>query len=106
MLEVLGLHPVAADEPVHLIRVAIDGEFDDVDWGEITQPTPGEPRESWQVPYDEQELETLPDGRAQAVFFFHYLDVTKPLETPFGSVPLPAPTPIPKELASVKYEAP
>jgi hypothetical protein len=106
MLEIRGIHRVAADEPVHLIEVAIDGSFDDVDWGAITQALPNQPREDWQTVYDEQELPALPDGRARGVFFFHYLDLDRELITPAGSLVLPSPTPTPSDLAQIVYEAP
>lgn len=106
MIEVRGVHPIEASEPVYLVDVAISGEFDDVDWDSITQPDPGHPPEDWQVPCDERELPLLPDGRARAVFFFHYLDLTKPLVVSTRPIALPRPTPVPEDLATVRYEQP
>lgn len=106
MMEVRGVHPIDADEPVHLVDVAIAGKFDDVNWDAITQSDPTQPRDNWQVPYDEQELDSLPDGRARAAFFFHYLDASRPLETDGGRVDLPDISPLPSELAQIPYEAP
>jgi len=106
MIEVRGVHPIEAEEPVHLVDVAITGDFDSVDWVAITQPDSTCPPEDWQVPYDERELPRLPDGRARGVFFFHYLDLLKPLQIGSTPVALPAPTPLPSDLAGVRYEAP
>lgn len=106
MIEVRGVHPVEADEPVHLIDVAISGDFDDVDWGSITQPEAGKSPENWQAVYDERDLGRLPDGRTRAVFFFHYLDVNRPLESAHGPLHLPEPSPVPDELRLIRYEEP
>jgi hypothetical protein len=106
MLEIRGVHPVEAPEPVHLIDVAISGEFGEVEWIEITQENPDLPPDRWQVPWDERELPQLPDGRARAVFFFHYLDLEKPLMVSSEPVKVPAPTPLPPELRAVQYEEP
>ena len=46
------------------------------------------------------------DGDAHVVFFFHHLDTDRPLLTPAGGVPLPAPTPLPSRLAAIAYEEP
>lgn len=71
---------------------------DDFDWGAITQEGDEE-----QVPYDEQQVETDP---SHWVFFFHFLDISKPFTSPDGDIPLPAPSPLPEHLASVEYFLP
>jgi hypothetical protein len=102
-VKVIGIHAIEADEPVHLIEIEVDSSAPfDVD--EVTQKVPGQPRNNWQVPYDERELES--DGAQRFAFFFHYLDLESPLETPFGPVTLPAPTPFPDHLADIIYEKP
>ena len=72
-------------------------------WGEITQEIPGEPRDSWQVVYDEQPLDP---GQTRWAFFFHFLDLGRPLLTPTGPLPLPSATPMPAHLRGITYEAP
>jgi hypothetical protein len=106
MLEIRGVHPVIATEPVYLVDVAIDGAFDDVDWEGITQSDPHQPRENWQAVYDEQELPLLSDGRARAVFFFHHLDLGRPLLTSSGPIAIPPLSSTPADLASISYEEP
>jgi hypothetical protein len=106
VIEIRGIHPVEASEPVHLVDIAISGNFDAVDWSSITQPDPALAPENWQVPYDEQELPRLADGRTRGVFFFHYLDVTKPLQVGSTLIELPRPTSVPVDLATVMYEEP
>jgi hypothetical protein len=86
-----------------LIEIKIEPANAKIDWGEFTQPIPGEPRSSWQVPYDERSIAKTSGHWA---FFLHFVDVARPLSTPLGERPLPRPTPIPSHLVSIKYEAP
>lgn len=121
VIEVLGVYPViGAEEPCHLLEVAVTGVSDDWDVGGFTQQMEGVDRSNWQVAYDEHFLNeggtcdldrkvyyrrpAGPDFRL--VFFLHYLDLSKPLLTPFGSVPLPAEQPLPERLAFVEYDPP
>lgn len=106
MLGIRGVHLVKASEPVYLVDVAIDGSFDQVDWGTITQVVKDQPRENWQAVYDERELGTLPDGRGRAVFFFHYLELNQPLLFGSAQLPLPRATPVAAHLVDVEYEPP
>jgi hypothetical protein len=91
------------------------------DFGQFTQPTPGQPRANRQVPYDEKLLDdwgvhVVSDlflersvqwpPTARVAFFLHDLDANRPLETPFGDVPLPRPTSRPDRLSILTYEAP
>ena len=107
MLDVLGVYKLeGTDEPVHLIEVAISGSFGDVDWGSITQPNSEQPSSNWQVPYDERSVGNLPDGRTRGVFFFHYLELDQPLQSAYGSLPLPAAKARPAHLDGIDYEQP
>ena len=45
-------------------------------------------------------------GSLRVAFFFHYLDLSRPLETPLGDVALPDPSPAPERLSFMEYEAP
>ena len=100
-LEVIGVYPIEADEPVHLVELFIKNSQSTVDVGLITQEVPDEPRSNWQVPYDEKILDAtgtkiLADpfleankpglwmGDVRLAFFFHDLDVSKRLNTPLG----------------------
>lgn len=104
--QVAGVHPISAPEPCHLIEMVIYGyDKSGFDFGGVTQKDPGRPRSNWQVAYDEQLLEQTED-KARWAFFFHYLDLTKPLLTPMGEVNLPGQTPMPPHLAPIKYEEP
>jgi hypothetical protein len=86
-----------------LIEIEIKPVDADFDWGEITQPIAGVDKSNWQVPFDEQPVDSV-TGRW--VFFLHFVDLTKPISTPLGDRLLPSPTPIPPHLASIKYEVP
>jgi hypothetical protein len=103
--KIIGVHPIEADEPVHVIDLFVEGDTDDFDIGEVTQEVAGQPKSNWQAPYDERVLEEL-DGKIRYAFFFHYLDLTKPLITPAGSIPLPKPTNKPEHLNDMEYESP
>lgn len=103
--KIIGIHPVEADEPVHLIDLLVEGNTDDFDIGEVTQEVAGQPKSNWQAPYDERVLEES-DGKIRYAFFFHYLELEKPLITPAGSLPVPKPTSKPAHLKDIEYESP
>lgn len=103
MVRVLGLHPIAAKEPVHLVEIEVIGVASEVDWGSFTQPMPGSSQDHWQVPYDERPVPGHPD---RWCFFFHYLDPSRPLRSFAGNLTLPPESPIPSHLRFIKYEEP
>jgi len=70
-ITILGIHPIVADEPCHLIGILVEDHTADLDFGKFTQQVEGQPRSDWQVTYDEQKLE---EGNGRYAFFFHYLD--------------------------------
>jgi len=86
---------------LHLIEIELAPSHSDVDWMAITQPISGEPSSKWQVPWDERST-----GEGCWAFFLHFVQVDQPLQTSIGPVQLPAPTPIPRHLANVKYYLP
>lgn len=122
-VEIIGLHPVKANEPVHLLEIMVknsEGIFGII---KFTQEIPTEPKDNWQVPYDEKILNTEGDeivadgfdaenkpelwkGDVRLAFFFHYLDLSKPLKTPFGDIVLPKESKRPNRLSIMEYEEP
>lgn len=100
--KIIGVHPIAAPEPCHLIEMYIE-ERGNFDWSSVTQESPGQPTSNWQVAYDEFPVNLEP-GRWG--FFFHYLDFKRPLLTPVGALDLPKESPLPSYLEDVKYVAP
>src|SRR5688572_4981561 len=101
-IEIVGVYPVPeAPEPVHLIEVVVR-DSPGFDPAAFVQPDPDQPEENWQTAYDERalkesgdspitdsfELSDRPDlleGDVRLVFFMHYLDLARPLMTPFGA---------------------
>jgi hypothetical protein len=123
MVEVVGVHPIKAREPVYLIEMEIHSANAVFDIGKVVQEDESQPQSNWQVPYsehllnedgtkilaDDYQILTKPEllkGSFRIAFFFHYLDIKKPLVTQFGPVSLPAVTALPKRLKIVKYESP
>jgi hypothetical protein len=105
-IRVVGVHPVTASEPAWLIQAQISTPFDEIDWNSITQPVPDKDQSFWQVAYDKHPL-SIPGGDQMfVVFFFHYLNLDRPLESAYGPLSFPEPTPVPAHLRFVKYEAP
>jgi hypothetical protein len=122
-VEVLGVYPVDAPEPCHLIEVQIRGAQNSIDLGQFTQDIPGKLPSNRQVPWMEQILSPEGDrviadssavwrnpdllrGDIRIVFFFHYLNRDWPLSTPFGEFRIPADSKLPERLSTLKYETP
>jgi hypothetical protein len=100
---VVGVYEVpAAHKPCYLIEMVIPS---DADVGAITQRDPALPESDWQVPWDERVIEER-EGDVRVAFFFHYLNPSEPLKTPWGDIELPQASPRPDRLAGVEYEPP
>ncbi len=52
----VGVHPVEAKEPCHLLEIELESECQQIDWGGMTQESADQPAENWQVAYDETPL--------------------------------------------------
>ena len=98
--DIFGLHPVEAADSCYLIEVKLSDPIP-FDWGSVTQEIEGEPQSNWQAVWDEQ-----PIGENRWVFFFHHLDLERPLITSLGRIQLPKPTPLPARLSEIRYEPP
>jgi hypothetical protein len=101
-IEIVGVYAVQAPEPCHLVEVRFANPPKDFDWGKVAQEAAGRPRSDWQAVYDEQRV----SDEKHWVFFFHYLDFSKPLLSPFGPLTLPPATDSPDHLKSIKYDPP
>lgn len=102
-MKIIGVHPVAAPQPCHLIEMEIEEQSTPFDWGGVTQEDSAQPRTNWQVAYDETPLN---DESTRWAFFFHYLDLSKPLLTPAGRLAIPAPSSLPEHLRHLRYIEP
>jgi hypothetical protein len=115
-----GVYTVADNQDVHLIELIFDSPPEKIDVGLITQTVQGQDEGDWQTPWDEKYLDEKgeniiddyaqrPTGQAMTrlIFFFHFLDFSKPLFTPNGPVRLTRPTSLPQRLADlITYEKP
>ncbi len=100
---IVGVHPVPAPEPVHLVEIELDPSAVSIDFGSITQSQPDRDSSYWQVAYDERPI---PGSPGRWCFFFHYLDLTRPFESTLGDLPIPPETPVPDRLQLIRYEEP
>jgi hypothetical protein len=122
-VEIIGTYVVQPEPPTHLVEVLIRNSTGVFDVGTFTQEVADLPRSHWQVAYDEHILDAsgeaiiadgffsrgqsaLWTGDVRLAFFFHHLDFSKPLKTPFGDVALPGETTRPPRLSGLKYEPP
>lgn len=119
-VEIIGVYPIEAPEPCHLVEVLIRELDGEIKMEQFSQDVLGQPSSNWQVPYDERILnesgtdqvgDRFPSKIAakddlRLVFFFHYLDFSKPLLSPGGSIRLPGPSNRPERLGFVEYEVP
>lgn len=119
-MKLIGVYNVEDNPNVYLIEVASDHSPDIVDVGQITQEVEGQPRDSWQSPWDEKYLDDkgeniigdyfdVPKGgdKTRLVFFFHNVDLSKPLLTEEGPLVLIPPTALPDRLRDkLVYESP
>ncbi len=118
--EIIGVYPVIAPEPCHLIEMVVTQMSGEIDFMQITQPRKGKPKENWQVPYDEAFLNPSGDAFVDALnqyaqpagrnfrvaFFFHYLDQTASLLSQAGALKIPPETPVPARLNFIQYSTP
>ena len=95
---IIGVHPIPAREPCHLMEIELEATDVEFFFGSVTQEQPDQPRDNWQVAYDEQPSPGDATG-SRWVFFFHCLVFELPLLTSFGPVELPEPTPLPDRYA-------
>ncbi|MGL6195916.1 MAG: hypothetical protein ACRC2T_13965 [Thermoguttaceae bacterium] len=102
-----------------LLEMIVPYPIKECDIAAFTQPLDS-PRDYWQVPYLEvflnangeakladPEIQEWHGSTIRIVFFMHCLDLSRPLQTPFGDVPLMTPTKFPPRLKGlIKYFEP
>ena len=114
-ITIIGVYPMSDNEDVHLIEATINVPASQFDVGDFTQEIPSEPEENWQVAYDEHYLNqtgtqvigdfiskpTDEEEITRLAFFLYFVNFAQPLQTPFGSVPLPKPRSMPERLTKI-----
>ncbi len=120
-ISLIGIYSVDNEVDVHLIELDIKANFMDIEIDEFTQQKEDIDKLNWQAPYDEKYLNKqgteiignwLDEPKylthmTRLTFFFHYLDFSKPLITPFGDIDLKSPESMPARLSSIlKYVQP
>ena len=104
-LQVIGVYKIKENADVHLVELIIPATPSDVQVEDITQEVPNEPKDNWQVAYDEHYLNLMgnkiigdflklpKDNTAptRIAFFLYFLDFSRPILTQFGEVKLPQP---------------
>lgn len=122
-VNIVGVYAVPGEPGVHLVELLVSGSDGIFDVSLFTQELSDQPESNWQVAYDEHLLDgsggsiiddafsdrsntSLWTGSVRLVFFFHDMDFSKPLKTPFGEIEVPGETPIPERLSAIKYEPP
>lgn len=120
-ISVIGMYPVEeATEPCHLVEILIEDFQGNLSFDDFTQEVDGQPRDNWQVPWLEYLLSD--DGETgemttslgpleinnmqRLAFFFHYLDLSRPMLSPAGEISLLEPMSRPNRLSFIKYEPP
>ncbi|MCL6266618.1 hypothetical protein [Flagellimonas myxillae] len=115
--ELIGIYSIPNHNDVNLVELIIEENVDDFDLGEITQEQKGQDKLNWQTAYDEKYLDEngsaiigddfeKPTGlkRFRVAFFFHFLDLKKPLICQYGLIKLVEITEFPDRLKKViKY---
>jgi hypothetical protein len=114
-IRIVGVYNLPENEDVSLIEAIIDAPPSKVDMGKFTQENPSLPQSSWQVAYLEHYLNENGDALAcdlydlpeddlpptRAAFFLYFVELKKPLITPFGEVTLPVKQRIPERLINI-----
>ena len=114
---IIGVYPVKKHPEVKVIEMTLDCPPSQVDISKFIHPIDNFPKSSWQVPYDEKYLNEngtesiggfcdvpadIPYTRL--VFFLHFVNLAKPLLSPFGRLKFPEESPMPNRLRSIiKY---
>ncbi|XDD52975.1 hypothetical protein AB3N62_10825 [Leptospira sp. WS4.C2] len=119
---VIGVYRIKNVEDSHLIEIEIRNSKIALNLSKITQPIENLDKLNWQVPYKEylldvtgknilsKEWENIQDekliGYFRIVFFFHFIDIEKPLSTQYGDFKLPPITNLPERLKDIQYTKP
>jgi len=115
---IVGVYSVLDNTDVKLIEIIIEEQIDDFDPSSLTQQGKSKDKLDWQTAYNEKYLNlegieiigddfNLPIGltKFRLVFFFHFLDLNKPLISQYGLIKLVEESELPERLKNIiKYE--
>ena len=119
-LKLNGVYPIKSLTNVHIVEFEAKEQISDLEISQITQVVEGEERLNWQSPYDEKYLNTANEVIGdwmdepslikigeKVVFFFHELNLDKPLRTQYGNFEISESNESPNWMDEImKYEAP
>jgi hypothetical protein len=122
-VEIIGVYPVQAKEPCHAIELWVKGVVRPFSFSDFKQEDPAKPNWKWQCAWMEHVLNSRGDkvlacerkissqpelfqGDMRVLFFMHFLNLRRPLGSPFGPITLAAETSMPARLSIVQYEEP
>lgn len=109
--ELIGVYKIGGVDSVNLIEIIFEEEINDFNPGEITQEIRNQDKLNWQTAYDEKYLDAsgtkiIGDDfdkpkelvSFRIVFFFHYLDISKPMISQYGLINLTEAKELPERL--------
>jgi len=123
-IELIGVYEVEGEPDCCLIELVVHDAQGRFGFVEFTQPIAGKPAANWQCPWleclldgsgeniiaDDLALLSLSNDRWQGdlrfAFYFHCLDLSQPLVTPFGEIWPTQPTHLPPRLQFMNYAPP
>ena len=114
-LNIIGVYEIEGHKDVHLIELQINEKPSLIDVGQFTQENPSQPKDDWQVAYDEYYLNSIGDKvigdflnlplndniPTRLIFFLYFINFDLPLITQFGVVELQSAIKLPKRLESI-----
>jgi hypothetical protein len=119
-MKLIGVYIVDNNPDVHIVEVSFNDSPANVKIWQITQEIERQSSDSWQSPWDEKYLDEkgekiigdyldipLTKTTTRIIFFFHFINFSKPLLTQYGELHLSIPTQLPERLKDkLVYEKP
>lgn len=104
-IEVLGNYRIGR-EPWRLVEIKVSALDVPFDFDSLTLPVQGQPKDNWQVVWDERVLSADQQRGELHACFFLFVSSKEPLKTPAGDIVLPPPMDRPARLDWVTFEEP
>jgi hypothetical protein len=114
-IDIVGIYHVPEHKGVSMVEVIVHAPYTDFDPDGFMKPVPQTDPDTWERADDvrylnpegslmigdrfQRPIRTYPETRM--VVFFHDLDITMPLVTPYGLLPLPKRRPMPERLRRI-----